>query len=76
MRPAWDARTRSAIAFPMCAPRVWAYALAAHKLLALLRGARRLGRSGVALKDESEAASIVAPARRARIEAGAHGDDR
>ena len=57
-------------------PEGLGYALAAHKLLVLLCGARRLGRSGVALKDESEAASIVAPARRARIEAGAHGDDR
>ncbi|OIQ73529.1 ethanolamine ammonia-lyase light chain [mine drainage metagenome] len=37
-------------------------ALAAHKLAYLLGGARRLGRSGVDLKDDSEARSLEAPA--------------
>ena len=35
-------------------------ALAAHKLAYLLGGARRLGRSGVDLKDDSEAAAVTA----------------
>lgn len=38
------------------------YALAAHKLAYLLGGARRLGRSGVDLKDDSEARPLEAPA--------------
>jgi len=37
-------------------PEGLSYAQAAHKLAYLLAGARRLGRSGVALKDDSEAA--------------------
>ncbi|MGA8010775.1 MAG: ethanolamine ammonia-lyase light chain EutC, partial [Thiomonas sp.] len=36
------------------------YAQAAHKLAWLLAGARRLGRSGVDLKDDSEAAALPA----------------
>ncbi|OIQ76047.1 ethanolamine ammonia-lyase light chain [mine drainage metagenome] len=35
-------------------------ALAAHKLAYLLGGARRLGRSGVDLKDDSEATAVTA----------------
>lgn len=37
------------------------YALAAHKIAWLLAGARRLGASGVALKDESDRQPLAAP---------------
>ena len=43
-------------------PEGLSYALAAHKLAYLLAGAKRLGQSGVALKDDSEMPVVSAPA--------------
>jgi ethanolamine ammonia-lyase small subunit len=42
-------------------PEGLGYAEAAHRLAGLIAGARRLGRTGVELKDESASAGLIAP---------------
>ena len=61
MRPRWAEATRSAIAFRTCGPKGLSYAAAAHKLHYLLTHARRLGLTGVGLKDDSDALLASTP---------------